>query len=92
MLKSKFKKIAGATALVGPCQYLEYKQAAEAATKPGNLIPIRNKQFDDKVEEYRWLGVGNDTVRIFFRDSEGKYYWEDFECVTTEGGVCYVYE
>ncbi|AMQ71227.1 MULTISPECIES: hypothetical protein [Bacillus] len=89
MLKSKFKKIAGATALVGAL-LVSGVQAADAATKPGNLIPIRNKQFDDKVEEYRWLG--NDTVRIFFRDSEGKYYWEDFECVTTEGGVCYVYE
>ncbi|MFA1781164.1 hypothetical protein ACDX77_12705 [Bacillus velezensis] len=89
MLKSKFKKIAGVTALVGAL-LLSGAQAADAATKPGNLIPIRNKQFDDKVEEYKWLG--SDQVRIFFRDSDGNYYFDDFDCVTVKGGVCYVYE
>lgn len=89
MVKGKAKKVLGAVAIVGAL-LASGAQAADAATKPGNLIPIRNKQFDDKVEEYRWLG--NDQVRIFFRDSEGKYYWDDFDCVTVEKGVCYVYE
>ncbi|WP_039076323.1 hypothetical protein [Bacillus sp. MSP13] len=89
MFKSKMRKAVGAVALVGAL-LASGAQAADAATKPGNLTPIRNKQFDDKVEEYRWLG--NDTVRIFFRDSDGKYYWDDFTCVAVDNGVCYVYE
>ncbi|MFP6333474.1 hypothetical protein [Bacillus sp. X2(2017)] len=88
-MKNKIKKVIGAVSLVGAL-LVSGAQAADAATKPGNLIPIRNKQFPDTVEEYRWLG--NDQVRIFFRDSEGKYYWDDFDCVTVEKGVCYVYE
>ncbi|MED1125671.1 hypothetical protein [Bacillus atrophaeus] len=89
MFKNKAKKVLGAVAVVGAL-LVSGASAADAATKPGNLIPIRNKKFDDKVDEYRWLG--NNTVRIFFRDSDGYYYWDDFECVTVEGGVCYVYE
>ncbi|MCY7865919.1 hypothetical protein P8918_13160 [Bacillus spizizenii] len=89
MIKNKAKKVLGAVAIVGAL-LASGAPAADAATKPGNLTPIRNKQFDDKVEEYRWLG--NDTVRIFFRDSDGKYYWDDFTCVTVTNGVCYVYE
>ncbi len=88
-MKNKIKKVIGAVSLVGAL-LVSGAQAADAATKPGNLIPIRNKEFNDTVEEYKWLG--NDTVRIFFRDDEGKYYWDDFECVTVEKGVCYVYE
>lgn len=89
MFKSKMRKAVGAVALVGAL-LVSGAQAADAATKPGDLTPIRNKQFDDKVEEYRWLGNGQ--VRIFFRDSEGKYYMEDFDCVTVKEGVCYVYK
>ncbi|MED3627828.1 hypothetical protein P4478_12255 [Bacillus subtilis] len=89
MLKTNVKKALGTVAIVGAL-LASGAQAADAATKPGNLIPIRNKEFDDTVEEYKWLG--NDQVRIFFRDSEGKYYWDDFDCVLVEKGVCYVYE
>ncbi|MGR0121648.1 hypothetical protein [Bacillus halotolerans] len=89
MFKSKAKKVLGAVAIVGAL-LASGAPAADAATKPGNLIPIRNKKFDDKVDEYRWLG--DNQVRIFFRDSDGNYYWDDFDCVTVQGGVCYVYE
>ncbi|RAP23692.1 hypothetical protein C2W59_02538 [Bacillus pumilus] len=89
MIKSKTKKLLGTVAIVG-AMLVSGVHVADAATKPGNLVPIRNKKFDDKVEEYKWLG--NAQVRIYFRDSAGNSYWDDFDCVTVTNGVCYVYE
>ncbi|QOQ54681.1 hypothetical protein [Bacillus amyloliquefaciens] len=87
MLKSKLKKIVGATALVGAI-LVSGSPAVNAVVKPEDLTPIRNKYKD----AYQFQWNGNNSVTVFWRDSNGDSYSRDYTCVTVIDGTCYVYK
>lgn len=87
MFKSKIKKIVGAVALVGAL-LVSGSPAVNAAVKPEDLTPIRNKYKD----AYQFQWNGNNKVTVFWRDSNGESIHDTFDCVTVIDGTCYVYK
>ncbi|KXZ21855.1 hypothetical protein [Bacillus nakamurai] len=87
MFKSKIKKIAGAVAFAGVL-LVSGSPAVSAAVHPGDLTPIRDKYKDGY--QFQWNGDG--TVTVFFRDGEGRSYYDTYTCVSIIDGTCYVYK
>ncbi|EWH19895.1 hypothetical protein [Bacillus haynesii] len=83
MFKNKLKKVAGAVAVAGALLV----SGLPASAAP-DLTPIRDKYPD----AYQFQWNGNNTVTVFFRDSQGKSYHRTYTCVTVIQGTCYVYK
>ncbi|MDA7025593.1 LacI family transcriptional regulator [Bacillus sp. CLL-7-23] len=83
MFKNKLKKVAGAIAVAGALLL----SGAPASAAP-DLTPIRDKYPD----AYQFQWNGDNTVTVFFRDSQGKSYDITYTCVVVTNGTCYVYK
>ncbi|QKJ39639.1 hypothetical protein HRJ37_05500 [Bacillus altitudinis] len=88
-MKIKIKKAIGKFALAGVL-LLSGGQAASAAVTPDDLIPIRNKDFKFKVEQFEY-NSHNQTVTVQMRNDNGRATHEIYKCVNVIKGTCYVY-
>ncbi|WP_426578862.1 hypothetical protein P5490_020105 (plasmid) [Bacillus altitudinis] len=85
----KIKKAIGNFALAGVL-LLSGGQAASAAVTPDDLIPIRNKEFKFKVEQFEY-NPKTKTVTVHMRNDEGRATYEKYKCEEIKNETCYVY-